>query len=73
MGVRAQRKKAAKTFKVGDSVTWGNGSVSHPVVEVSHNGVYVDATSAGFGPRYFVKFFDKRYGLDCSLRHAGKT
>jgi len=42
---RAERKKLAKQFKVGDVVTWGRGLRSHVVVEVTPTGVYVDVTS----------------------------
>ncbi len=52
---RAQRKKARRSFHVGDVVTWGDGSWSHRVLEVQAFGVIVDATSAGFG-RYFVAY-----------------
>ncbi len=46
---RATRKKMATKFAIGDLVTWGNGSVSHPVVAVVPTGVIVDTTSSGFG------------------------
>jgi hypothetical protein len=42
---RAERKKVMKQFKLGDSVTWGNGATSHCVVEVRPTGVVVDVTS----------------------------
>lgn len=46
---RAQRKKLSRRFHVGDLVTWGNGRISHAVTRVTPHGVYVDASSEGFG------------------------
>jgi hypothetical protein len=61
MGLRADRKKAHKKFKVGDRVTWGNGVSSHLITEVTPIGVYVDA-GPGFR-HHFVEFVpSKRYG-----------
>jgi hypothetical protein len=41
---RSDRKKLRKTFKIGDSVTWGCGAVARTVVEVRAHGVVVDVT-----------------------------
>jgi hypothetical protein len=38
-----------RRFRVGDVVTWGNGSLAHEVVEVRPDGVVVDSTSSGSG------------------------
>jgi len=48
---RAERKKARRSFKVGDVVTWGTGILSHVVVEVKEEGLIVDTTSDDFGAR----------------------
>jgi len=58
MGLRAQRKKMAKKFRVGDIVTWGNGSVNAKVDEVSSAGLYVNTVMSDGrpAPRYFVPF-----------------
>jgi len=48
MGLRADRKKNQRRFKVGDEVTWGRGVKSHPILEVHPEGVVVDAASEGF-------------------------
>jgi hypothetical protein len=57
---RAQRKKAKKTFKVGDVVTWGLGLISHRVIEVLEHGVKVDISKSDlaryYGNTYFVAF-----------------
>lgn len=54
---RAQNKKAARQFKVGDQVTWGRGVINHPVIEVRPDGVIVDGSSAGSQfSRTFVSF-----------------
>jgi len=57
---RAQRKKAKKTFKVGDVVTWGLGLISHRVIEVLEHGVKVDISKSDiakyYGDTYFVAF-----------------
>lgn len=57
---RAQRKKAKKSFKVGDVVTWGLGLISHRVVEVLEHGVKVDISKSelakSYGDTYFVAF-----------------
>lgn len=42
---RAGRKKARKSFAVGDVVTWGAGRIAHRVVEVTDRGVVIDVTS----------------------------
>lgn len=42
---RAQRKKAKKSFKVGDVITWGLGKISHVISGVTDRGVLVDVTS----------------------------
>jgi hypothetical protein len=52
--LRAARKKAIRTFKVGDLVTWGHGITSHRVIEVVPLGVFV--ASPPKHPRYFVPF-----------------
>lgn len=59
----AELRKWRAKFKVGDLVTWGNGSISHSVVEIRHHGVVVDASSVGFSRRYFVAF-------DGNMRHT---
>lgn len=46
---RALRKKMHKTFKVGDVITWGNGDISHRIIEVCEHGVIVDSTSSNYG------------------------
>lgn len=51
MGKRAELKRKRKSFKVGDVVTWGNGRLSHKVVDVCPTGVTVDSTSSGFGDK----------------------
>ena len=46
---RAMRKQLRRKFAVGDLVTWGNGHVAHPVIEITARGVIVDSTASGFG------------------------
>ena len=53
---RAQLKKARKSFKVGDLVTWGYGAVSCRVLEVRSRGVIVDAQIDGKPRRLFVAY-----------------
>ena len=53
MGIRADRKKMARKFKVGDVVTWGCGLARSEIIEIDHTGVYVkDETTK----RHFVPF-----------------
>jgi hypothetical protein len=84
---RAQRKKAMKSFKVGDVVTWGHGITAHQVVEVCQKGVVVDVTSCDDDPligcwarkqpdgRYFVTvLYDGNTqctGIRCRFRKLG--
>lgn len=80
MTPRAFRKKARRTFKVWDLVTWGNGQVAHVVKAVLPNGVVVDASSEAPSGRdwssYFVPFEGgvagktPRTGGPRQLRHA---
>ena len=56
---RAERKKAKRSFKVGDVVTWGDGCISHVVIDVRDDGVVVDTTSVELG----MKHADGRYSL----------
>ena len=60
MGLRAQRKKNKRKFKVGDIVTWGLGVSHHPVLEVHDEGVVVDG-GPGFS-RLFVTWEGGRPG-----------
>lgn len=65
MGLRAQRKKMAKKFRVGDIITWGSGAVDAEIVEVSADGVYVNThlEDGSPAPRYFVPFVPRpKYG-----------
>lgn len=62
---RAERKKARRSFKVGDVVTWGDGCISHVVVEVKTEGLVVDTSSGTFGAiqpdgrRHMLVLFDR--------------
>ena len=58
MGLRADRKKMAKKFRIGDIVTWGRGIIDAEVVEVSHDGLYVDTKleDGTPAPRHFVPY-----------------
>lgn len=73
---RAQLKKARRSFKVGDVVTWGSGEWSHRIVAVQSRGVVVDASSAGWKSRWFVAFDGNiRNGPHhpdggCNVRHS---
>lgn len=62
----ATRKKLARKFEVGDVVTWGNGSLSYPVVEITTEGVIVDSSAdQGGRERHLVPFVPvKRYGAE---------
>lgn len=53
---RAELKKARKSFKVGDLVTWGHGLVSCRVLEVRTRGVIVGPQPDGKFPRHFVAY-----------------
>ncbi len=48
-------------IRVGDVVTWGKELWAHRVVEVDADGdyLYVDATSAGCGPKMLVHRYDR--------------
>lgn len=52
---RAERKKLKKKFKVGDNVTWGRKVSYCAVVDVSEDGLFVDASADKINnPRLFV-------------------
>ena len=63
MSRKAESKKLQKQFKVGDRVTWGNGSRSHLVVAILANGVVVDVSSEEHARHFAVKQPDGRYFL----------
>jgi hypothetical protein len=57
---RAVRKKMRRRFKVGNMVTWGLKVVANRVVEVTDDGLLVDASKDGCrNPRYFVAWSDE--------------
>lgn len=58
---QATIKKLRKQFKVGDLVTWGNGTYSHVVIEVNKDGVIVDGSAVGW-PNFFVSFSSDNRG-----------
>ena len=68
-------------FRVGDVVTWGAKAIAHRVVEVTESGLYVDASSVGFGSRYFVSWSGNGagglevagFGPDVLLTPAART
>lgn len=51
---KAQRKKAMKSFKPGDVITWGEGEPiwSHRVVEVTERGLVIDVTACAPSDQY---------------------
>lgn len=60
---RAERKREMKRFKVGDVVTWGNGALSHRVVEVNQRGVVIDVSSCTDANLWAAKQPDDRFFL----------
>lgn len=67
MSKKAELKRLHKKFKVGDLITWGNGSVSHLIVASRPNGVVVDVTSQKDAEYYGRKQSDGRYFLFVSF------
>lgn len=63
MGRRADQKKQTKHISIGTRVTWGNGSLSHKVLEVQHTGVVVDVSDDPEARLYTVKNKLGRYTL----------
>lgn len=57
---RAGLKREAKRFKVGDIVTWGNNLCSHPVVEVTRTGLFVDVTGEKDAEYFATRKVDDR-------------